>query len=81
MRFLQEPALSLPKGWAAMLPAQPLSVLHGPLCMPSSYPHLWWLLQFESRPPLGFRNGPALLYVQYLAHDNHQNSNFLFRLR
>jgi hypothetical protein len=33
------------------------------------------------RPPLGFRNGPALLYVQNLAHDDHQNSNFLFRLR
>jgi hypothetical protein len=61
-----------------MLPAQLLSVLHRPLCMPSSYPpfsptrrtghpHLWWLLQFEShppRPPLGFRNGPALRYVQ-----------------
>ncbi len=60
-----------------MLPAQLLPVLHRPLCMPSSYPpfayakdghpHLWWLLQFESRatrPPLGFRNGPALRYVQ-----------------
>ena len=35
--FLQEPALSLPKGWAAMLPAQLLSVLHYPLWMPSSY--------------------------------------------
>jgi hypothetical protein len=42
-----------------MLPAQLLSVLQCPLCMPSSYPpfayakdghpHLWWLLQFESR--------------------------------
>ena len=51
MRFLQ--------GWAAMLPAQLLSVLHRPLCMPSSYPPFayakdgapasWWLLQFESR--------------------------------
>jgi hypothetical protein len=27
----------LPKGWAAMLPAQLLSVLHYPLWMPSSY--------------------------------------------
>ena len=51
MRFL--------RGWAAMLPAQLLSVLHYPLCMPSSYPPfakcakdgapaLWWLLEFES---------------------------------
>lgn len=38
MRFLQEPALSLPKGWAAMLPAQLLSVLHYPLWMPSLSP-------------------------------------------
>src|SRR5580700_6868726 len=54
------PSLRLLQGWAAMLPAQLLSVLHRPLCMPSSYPsfsptrrtghpHLWWLLQFESR--------------------------------
>jgi hypothetical protein len=38
LRFLQEPVLSLPKGWAAMLPAQRLSALDHPLCMPSSYP-------------------------------------------
>src|SRR6266853_1602021 len=54
------PSLRFLQGWAAMLPAQLLSVLHRPLCMPSSYPsfsptrrtghpHLWWLLQFESR--------------------------------
>ena len=38
LRPLQEPALSLSKGWAAMLPAQLFSVLHHPLRMPSSYP-------------------------------------------
>jgi hypothetical protein len=54
------PSLRFLQRWAAMLPAQLLSVLHRPLCMPSSYPpfsptrktghpHLWWLLQFESR--------------------------------
>src|SRR5258708_9893400 len=54
------PSLRFLQGWAAMLPAQLLSVLHRPFCMPSSYPpfsptrrtghpHLWWLLQFESR--------------------------------
>jgi hypothetical protein len=40
LRFLQEPALSLQKGWAAMLPEQLLSVLHYPLWMPSPYPPL-----------------------------------------
>ncbi len=86
MRFLQ--------GWVAMLPAQLLSVLHHPLCMPSSYPpfayakdghpHLWWLLQFENRAarlPLGFRDGPGVASRLDLAHDDHQNSTFLFRLR
>jgi hypothetical protein len=34
LRFLQEPALSLPKGWAAMLLIRLLSVLHCPLWMP-----------------------------------------------
>ena len=47
LRFLQEPALSLSKGWAAM-PAQLLSALHYPLCMPPSY------------PPLRLRSGQAL---------------------
>ena len=62
-----------------MLPAQLLSVLHRPLCIPSSYPpfsptrrtghpHLWWLLQFEgpghpARPTLRFPEQNALLYV------------------
>ena len=32
------PSLRFLQGWAAMLPAQRLSVLHHPLCMPSSYP-------------------------------------------
>src|SRR6266478_6674322 len=32
------PSLRFLQGWAAMLPAQLLSVLHRPLCMPSSYP-------------------------------------------
>jgi hypothetical protein len=32
LRSLQEPALSLSKGWGAMLPAQLLSVLHKPRC-------------------------------------------------
>jgi len=43
-----------------MLPAQLLSVLHYPFCMPSSYPPFakyakdghpqrWWLSQFEGR--------------------------------
>ena len=48
--------------------------------------NLWWLLQFESRatpspPTLRFpeRTGAALRLD--LAHDNHQNSNLLFRLR
>ena len=52
LRFLQESALRLPKGWAAMLPAQLLSVLHRPLCMPSSY------------PPLRLRSGQALCKVR-----------------
>jgi hypothetical protein len=54
------PSLRFLQGWAAMLPAQLLPVLHRPLCTPSSHPpfsptrrtghpHLWWLLQFESR--------------------------------
>jgi len=57
--FLQEPALTLSKGWAAMLRAQLLSVLHCPLWMPSSYPSFAYAkdgahasvvaLQFESR--------------------------------
>ena len=29
----------------------------------------------------GLRMDLRLLYVQYLAHDDHQNFNFLFRLR
>ncbi len=33
LRFLQEPALSLSKGWAAMLPAQLSSVLHKTRCV------------------------------------------------
>src|SRR5579864_1046020 len=51
----------------------------------TGHPHLWWLLQFESRanrPPtfrLPERTGVALR--SDLAHGNHQNSNFLFRLR
>jgi TIR domain len=59
LAFFARACLSLSKGWAAMLPAQLLSVLHHPLCMPSSYPpfayakgghqQLWWLLQFESQ--------------------------------
>jgi hypothetical protein len=34
-------------------------------------------------PPLAGVSGMdlRLLYVQYLAHDDHQNFNFLFRLR
>jgi hypothetical protein len=54
------PSLRFLQGWAAMLPAQLLSVLHYPLCMPSSYPlsqstrrtghpQLRCLLQFEGR--------------------------------
>lgn len=38
LRSLQEPALNLPKGWAAMLPTRFLFVLHYPLCIASSYP-------------------------------------------
>jgi hypothetical protein len=51
------------------------------------HPHLWWLLQFESRATcpaahsLGFRNGPALRYVQISRMTIIKNSNFLFRLR
>jgi len=33
------PSLRFLQGWAAMLSAQLLSVLHRPFCMPSSYPH------------------------------------------
>src|SRR5438045_3412135 len=32
------PSLRFLQVWVAMLPAQLLSVLHHPLCMPSSYP-------------------------------------------
>ena len=32
------PSLGMLQGWAEMLPAQLLSVLHYPLCKPSSYP-------------------------------------------
>jgi hypothetical protein len=52
------PSLRFLQGWASMLPAQLLSVLHYSLCMPSSYPpfakkstrrtghpQLWWLPQ------------------------------------
>ena len=38
LRSWQEPALSLPKGRAAMLPAQLVCVLHYPSYMPPSYP-------------------------------------------
>ena len=59
LRFLQEPALSLPKGWVTMLPAQ-LCPFYTTRCLcrrrtrPSptrrtGQPLLWWLLQFESR--------------------------------
>jgi hypothetical protein len=32
------PSLRFLQGWAVMLPTQLMSVLHYPLCMPSSYP-------------------------------------------
>jgi len=46
-------------------------------------PHLWWLLQFESRAPptLRFPERTRVALCSDLAHDNQQNSNFLFRLR
>jgi hypothetical protein len=51
----------------------------------TGHPHLWWLLQFESRstapptPRLPERTGVALR--SDLAHKSDQNSNLLFRLR
>jgi hypothetical protein len=48
------------------------------------HPHLWWLLQFESRaapPTLRFPERTGVAFRSDLAHDNQQNSNFLFRLR
>jgi len=62
------PALRYLQGWAAMLPAQLLSVLHYPLWMPSSHPPFakyaknvapaaWWLLQFEAGPPANVKCG------------------------
>jgi hypothetical protein len=63
-----------------MLPAQLLSVLHYPLSVPSSYPPFaksreGWGTRFcggfcslkegpAARSAFGFRNGPALRYVQ-----------------
>jgi hypothetical protein len=79
-----------------MLPAQLLSVLHRPLCMPSSYPPFsptrrtghprcggFCSLMAESpdTPTLRFPERTGVALRSDLAHDSHQNSNLLFRLR
>jgi len=96
LRSLQEPALSLSKGWVAMLPTQLLffptkSVAHafvvpalcklrkgrgtricGGFCSLKAGPPAPPTLRFPERTGVALRSD--------LAHDNHQNSNFLFRL-
>ena len=80
-----------------MLPAQLLSVLHYPLWMPSSYPPFakyakdgapaccGGFCSLKAEPPapptLRFPERTGVALRSDLAHDNHQNSNFLFRLR
>ncbi len=68
-----------------MLPAQLLSVLHYPLFMP--YPPFSWggFGSLKADPPAPsnprFPERTRVALRSDLAHDNHQNSNFLFRLR
>jgi energy-coupling factor transporter ATP-binding protein EcfA2 len=46
------PILAFVQGWVTMLPAQLLSVLHYPLCMPSLYPP--FAKYAKDRPPAAY---------------------------
>jgi hypothetical protein len=72
LRSLQVPALSLPKGWVAMLPTQLLFFRTTSIAHAFVVPALCKLLQ---------RTGHGTALCSDLAHDNRRHFNFLVRLR
>jgi hypothetical protein len=89
LRFLQEPAPELVEGVGGDAATTPCvchrSARPSQSTRRTGHPLLWWLRSLKAGlpapPTLRFPERTGVALRSDLAHDNHQNSNFLFRLR